>query len=333
MTTQHILLLGATGFIGGGCLTHLLNNKELSIHVMVRNTQQFMTQMPGIEKQVTLFEGDIRDINALNKACNQVTAVIHAASKSIDTDHQGFHEINVNGTMNVCQACIKNNVDTLIYISSCGVYGHNSCSGLSENALLHPDTDFSMSKYQAEKIVLAAHDNNQLNSIVLRHRFVYGYGDRHVIPRFINSMKKYPFVINKGKAKLSFISINDLADIIMRFIHNTTPLTDPVFNVTDGTPLSIMELYAILHEVFELPMPKYSLPYWPLYYLATIKERFMKDDPDSTMSSFTTHRLNFVSQDSYFSNEKLKRFFNDLHFLDFQSRLKACKTFYQPGLN
>lgn len=329
MKTGSVLLLGATGFIGNSCLKALLSCDNIEIHVLVRNPTQFSSDNEEIEKRIHIIEGDIRDTNAVDRACNKVKTVIHAGSKSIDEDGSGFFDINVEGTKILCESSIKHHVEQFIYLSTCGIYGHKACHGLSEEAIPCPDTPFSKSKYQAEQIILTAHQKGDLKATILRPRFIYGTGDKHVLPRFLKAMEKYPFVISQGRAKLSFVEVNDLSKVILRFMSDDSMIEDPVFNVTDGTPLSIMEMYGILHDIFGKPMPKYSLPFLPLYSLAKTLEFLKRQDPEKKSSSFSSTRIQFIAQDNYFINTKLISKFKDLRFQSFKTGVEVNKDYYK----
>ena len=70
--------------------------------------------------------GDIRDIDLLNDAMRDIDGVIHLAAMWLlhckDFPRTAFH-VNIEGTFNVLEACVQNNIKRLVYSSSASVYG------------------------------------------------------------------------------------------------------------------------------------------------------------------------------------------------------------------
>jgi nucleoside-diphosphate-sugar epimerase len=335
-----IFLTGATGFTGSHILNYLVNHEGFEGLIVLHRQPLWQARLRGLPGQnlkqflerypsVRAIAGDLSNMDALDRGTADATTVIHAAGKNIDLDGTGFHE-NVVGTKRLCEAAVRNHVKKLIYISSVGVYGHAQYKGNDETLPLKPDSALSRLRTECERIILAHHNQGQFQAIILRPRFIYGSGDLHVMPRLIKAVCKMPFLINQGRAKMSFIWVEDLARIVAQFALNSIPQqSDPIYHVNDGHPASLQEIALLICESFGYPFPNYNLPFWLLYPPIRLFEIGFRIDPEATPHSISSTRLKFVAYDNYFSNEKLKKRFPNLTFTHFAEGFKQSLWFYR----
>jgi dihydroflavonol-4-reductase len=109
-----ILVTGASGLIGGNLVRQLIQT-ENSIRVFTHRDKQALS---GLD--VEAFSGDIRDPGQVKKAMQGIDIVFHLAAEislKLNTRKQ-MEEINVLGTKNVVDACLKSGVKRLIHFSS-----------------------------------------------------------------------------------------------------------------------------------------------------------------------------------------------------------------------
>jgi dihydroflavonol-4-reductase len=110
-----ILVTGATGLLGNNLVRQLLHQGR-SVRVLVRNGRD-PRPLDGLPVEV--FEGDVRDADAVGRAMRDVTDVIHAAALV----HMGWtrmeesRAINVGGTRNVAQAALAAGA-RMVHVSS-----------------------------------------------------------------------------------------------------------------------------------------------------------------------------------------------------------------------
>ena len=74
--------------------------------------------------------------------------------------------VNVTGTLNVLEACMRNSVKRFVYASSAAVYGHANTLPIPENIELKPISPYGASKVAAEEIVSAYADLDLFDSII-----------------------------------------------------------------------------------------------------------------------------------------------------------------------
>lgn len=164
-----ILITGATGFIG----KHLIPELGFcEVRCLVRKTSDVSWL-----KNVELFYGDIVDVNSLDEAMKGIDIVIHMAAVVFEKK-EIQDRINVEGTKNVVEACRKNKIKKLIYLSSVAVvYGKETSN-----------YNYSFTKKKAEELVL----NAKLNSIILRPSLIYGKGSR--LTNIIKLIRIFPII-------------------------------------------------------------------------------------------------------------------------------------------
>lgn len=122
-----ILITGGTGFLGRALVKEIAKYSPRSIRVFSRDElkhhemQEKMGQdyPGGIIRHLI---GDVRDYKRLQRASKDADIVIHAAAlKRIDMIEYNVEEAiktNVIGTLNIARACIENNVEKAIFIST-----------------------------------------------------------------------------------------------------------------------------------------------------------------------------------------------------------------------
>ncbi len=323
-----ILVTGANGFLGPHVVESLTEaSPGNGVRAVLRNAdERFSSRFPDVEVK----EGDLRDESLVADAVAGVTAVVHLASKNIDRDGSGF-DVNVESTEKLCRAAQAAGVRRLIYTSSVGVYGHGAHRGADETTPVRPDTALSISKAAAEAIVLEHHRTGAFRATVLRPRFVYGAGDTSLLPRLIGAARKYPFLISGGRARISLVLADDLAQVILRFATDETEVSgagDPVLHVTSGETLSYRELVSTLCAAFGYRSPRFSLPIWLVLAPLLLRERLLGQDPE-TVRGISSLRVRMIAQDNEFSNHKLLQRFPDLSFTSFAEGFESSLDYYQ----
>ena len=105
------------------------------------------------------FNGSILDPVELSKAIKDCDYVIHlAASLGVANTEKNRLEclhINIQGTINVLEACVKHNVKKVIFASSSEIYGEQKKVPINENAPLNPKSNYAITKLVGEEFMSA----------------------------------------------------------------------------------------------------------------------------------------------------------------------------------
>ena len=177
------LITGAAGFLGGTVCRKLIERGE-KVRAFVLKNDPAIKYIP---KEVEKIEGDLCNIESLESffdVDNKLDIIVlHIAS--IVTVNPNFNQkvidVNVGGTKNIIDLCIKYNVKKLVYCSSTGAIPEEE-KGIKINIPHEFDPDkvigcYSKSKAIATQEVLNAVKNNNLNACVVYPSGILGPGD------------------------------------------------------------------------------------------------------------------------------------------------------------
>ena len=206
-----ILITGGTGSLGQALTKRLLTLDVKSIRIFSRNENKQIEMEKNLDdKRIRYFLGDIRDLDRLSRATEDVDIVFHAAAiKHVPKiEYNPFEAIktNVIGSQNVIEACINANVEKAI------------CVGTDK--AVSPLNTYGATKLLMEKLFVTA--NNYLNKkrhktkfIALRYGNVLG-SSGSVIPLFINQIKnKQKITITDPKMTRFSITMDEALDFIL----------------------------------------------------------------------------------------------------------------------
>ncbi len=165
-----ILITGGTGYLGQTLIGEILKHNPQSIRVFSRDEVKHykLQEKFGHNKKIRNLIGDVRDYERLLKATREVDIVIHAAAlKRLDLLEYNVEEsikTNIIGTLNVVNACLKNNVEKAVFVSTdkaCSpVNTYGACKFVSER--IFSETNYS--KGNIKTIFTAVRYGNVLES-------------------------------------------------------------------------------------------------------------------------------------------------------------------------
>ena len=127
--------------------------------------------------EVEFIRGDVRDYDKVRETVEDVDAVIHlaaitGASETFDIREKTF-DVNQEGTRTVLRACEEAGVDTVVFASSCNVYGSTDSFEVDETVEPDPLNPYAESKLAAEDDCL----DSSVRTVVLRLSTNYGWSD------------------------------------------------------------------------------------------------------------------------------------------------------------
>ena len=221
-----ILVIGGAGFIGGFVISELLKHDVKEVVVYDNFTRGKHT---NIEKSLTdsrcsifPYGGDVREVDVLDKAMEGMDYVIHLAAMWLlhckDFPRTAF-DVNVAGTYNVLELCVKHNIKKLVYSSSASVYGDALQVPMTEDHPFNNKNFYGATKIAGEAMCTAFNDRYGLEVVGLRYMNVYGPGqDQHavysgVVPIMLNkiSANEAPNINGDGSQAYDFIYVEDVA--------------------------------------------------------------------------------------------------------------------------
>jgi len=161
-----ILVTGGTGLVGSHLLYKLITNKK-NVKAIYRRPHKldsvkkvfsyYSDDYDALYNKIDWIEADLNDIPALQTAFKDVTHVYHcAAFISFEPDkYRLLRRINIEGTANIVNLCIANNIKKLCYVSSVAAVGNSNNSEESSNEETPWNTEvdhsvYAITKYGAE---------------------------------------------------------------------------------------------------------------------------------------------------------------------------------------
>jgi|TARA_B100000749_G_scaffold9039_1_gene7448 UDP-N-acetylglucosamine 4,6-dehydratase/UDP-glucose 4-epimerase len=182
---KKILITGGTGSLGTALTKRLLNLNVDTVRIYSRNeSKQILMESEILDDRIRYLIGDVRDLPRLEKALEGIDIVFHAAAlKHVPViEYNPFEAIktNVLGTQNLIDACLKENVETVV--------------GIGTDKAVSPLNTYGATKLLMEKLLTTAQnyldiDKYKTKFLAVRYGNVLG-SSGSVLPKFVSQIKK-----------------------------------------------------------------------------------------------------------------------------------------------
>lgn len=249
------LVIGGAGFIGSYVVSELLKENVGEVVVYdnyARGKKEYLTESLK-DPRCTIYPigGDIREIDILNEAMKGKDYVFCLAAMWLlhckDFPRTAF-DVNIAGTFNVLEACVKNNIKKLIWSSSASVYGDAVELPMTEAHPYNNKNFYGASKIAGEAMATAFNDRYGLQVIGLRYMNVYGPNQDQtaaytgVVPIMLNKIEanEAPVINGDGSQAYDFIYVEDVARCNVQALKSETEFG--FYNVGTEVQTSIKEL-------------------------------------------------------------------------------------------
>lgn len=269
-----ILVIGGAGFIGSHIVEELLKTEVAKVVIYDNLTRGKLTHIQKSleDPRCEIFKdgGDIRDVDVLNSAMKGIDGVFHLAAMWLlhckDYPRTAF-DVNIQGTFNVLEACVQNNVKRLVYSSSASVYGDAVEVPMTENHPFNNRNFYGATKIAGEAMCRAFYDRFGLSYVGLRYMNVYGpYQDQTaaytgVIPIMLNKIEtnETPVINGDGTQAYDFITARDTARC--NVLAMQSEVSDEFYNVGTGVQTSIKELCDLILKLTDSKLNVEFKPY------------------------------------------------------------------------
>lgn len=257
-----VLVIGGAGFIGSHVVGELLKTDVHKVVIYDNFTRGKLDNLaPHLEDErcrINPHGGDIRDVDLLDDAMKGMDYVVHLAAMWLlhckDFPRTAFH-VNIEGTFNVLEACVRNNIKKLVYSSSASVYGDAVEVPMTETHPFNNRNFYGATKIAGESMCRAYYDRYGLDYVGLRYMNVYGpHQDQTavytgVIPIMLNKIdaNEAPIINGDGSQAYDFIDVEDVARCNVLALQSKA--TDEFYNVGTGVQTSIRELCDLILEL------------------------------------------------------------------------------------
>jgi UDP-glucose 4-epimerase len=261
---MNVIVTGGTGFIGSNLVDRLIEEGMNTFVIDDLSTGK----LEFLNPKATFYQSDILDKKKMIEIFEEVqpNAVFHLAAQidvqsSINNPTKDS-QINILGTLNIIELCNTYN-SKFIYSSSAAVYGTPLYLPVCEQHLIHPMSNYGISKFTPELYIRCYGLLYQLKYTILRYANVYGprqfpKGEGGVISIFINKMmnNETPVIFGDGNQTRDFIFVEDVISANLSALHANK---NGIYNISTNKPISINELFEKTNSILSKNMvPEYK---------------------------------------------------------------------------
>jgi nucleoside-diphosphate-sugar epimerase len=230
---------GGSGFVGGALIRRLVRD-GWTVRALARSDRS--AQAVG-EAGAEAVRGDLDDVAAMRAGADGADVFHHAAAKVEDFgDPADFQRVTVQGTKNAMAAAREAGARRFVHVGTeAALMAGQPLVNVDETAPLRPDSPapYPWSKAKAEQAVRDANDD-RLETVVVRPRFVWGQGDTTLLPRIVQMTKRGQFAwIGGGTHRTSTSHIDNTVEGLVLGAERGKP--GAVYFVTDGEPVVFRE--------------------------------------------------------------------------------------------
>ena len=257
------LITGGTGFIGSAISKQLLQAGN-TVKVYDNNLRGNIEKFRGFS-DFDFIEGDIRDLDSLKKASQNVETIIHAAfingtRRFYETPYEVI-DVGINGAMNLVQSIDLNVIKRICLLSSSEVYQSPILIPTPEDIelvipdLSNPRYSYGGSKIASELILYYFCKLHNIDLQIIRPHNVYGpdMGNEHVIPELSEkilaakeNLQKTVVLQGTGKESRSFCYINDFVNAFKLLLNLPNNSGQEIYNIGTSEEISIESLARII---------------------------------------------------------------------------------------
>jgi UDP-glucose 4-epimerase len=238
--SKRILVTGAVGFLGRAVCEGLQKNG----HIV------FRTYRASVGKRL---DGDLvcdlKEISDIDISSRQIDVVIHCSAKvpSSVRHISRYMQENVYCTETLVKAAVKSGVKRIIFISSLSVYEGVVNSGhVTVATQPKPKSSYSMSKLEAENIIISCAEKSNLEVVIIRPPLIYGPGVKGNFKYLIKWIgMSLPLPFGNFVQPRSFVSSYNLVSLVLACI-NHEKASGNIFLVSDDDDVSMARVAEVV---------------------------------------------------------------------------------------
>lgn len=258
--TKKVLVTGAPGWLGTRFVEMLVKKNTEVRCLVLKNVNYSYLEKLGVE----IFEGDITKKETIKNSTKDIDSVFHIAGiihpKIFGVGH--FYKINTEGTKNLLEDAIKNEVERFIYISSNSAVGVNYDRNIlmNEYTIPKPYMNYGKSKLLAEKAVNEAYIQGKIKTTIIRPCWFYGPGQPERQTRLMKMIKegKVP-LFGDGKNLRSMTYIDNLCEAMI-LVEKSKITEGETYWIADERPYTTLEIYQTIAELLGVELKVRKIP-------------------------------------------------------------------------
>lgn len=269
---MHILVTGATGFVGKAIVNRFLQD-GYSVSALVRKRSE---TFPENVNQVLLDDLTLLNnanshfntqIDPLKKLLSRIDVVVHAAARVHVMNEQEqapltvFRQVNTKATLSLAEIAASAGVKRFVFLSTIGVNGAQTFNHpFTEIDEAAPHNDYATSKWEAEQGLNAIAAETELQVVILRAPLIYGYGAPGNFSRLHNWVEKgLPLPLAKINNRRSLLAVDNLVNFIVTAVSHPSA-ANQTFLIADEDAVSTSSLIEAIADATGRPARLFYLP-------------------------------------------------------------------------
>ena len=310
-----ILVTGGTGLVGSHLLYQLslendtlraIYRKNSNLKAVKNVFSYFSEDFEHLFQKIEWVEADITDVVALEKAFKNTTEVYHAAALvSFDPkDYNKLRKINIEGTANIVNLSIENNIKKLCFVSSIAAVGRSINSQFinesNEWDIEKSNYGYAISKYGAEIEIWRASQEGIpvviVNPGVILGAGFWNTGSGNLFSKIYKGFKFY------SEGITGYVSVNDVVNAMILLMKSKVE-NERFILVSEN--ISYREIFNAIALKFKKKKPTIKVTKLMSeigWRLETIKSFLINKPP-----LLTKHSSKSIHQKRYFSSEKIEK--------------------------
>ena len=240
MTLKKILVTGGSGYLGSQTVAALAERGD--VQVVSLDVREPFNRAPGADYELA----DIRSSDLTSIVARHAPdVVVHLASivtPGKDSKRDFEYDVDVNGTRNILEACVRNGVQRIIVSSSGAAYGYyaDNPEWLVETDAIRGNDAFAYSCHKRlveEMLADYRLKHPALQQVVFRIGTILGPTVRNQI----TDLFEKPRLLAIAGSDSPFVFIHD-QDVVGAILHGVDSDKTGIFNVAGDGKLSIYEI-------------------------------------------------------------------------------------------
>jgi UDP-glucuronate 4-epimerase len=259
-----VLLTGVAGFIGSHLATRLLARGDELVGLDAFDETLYPAalhrrNLAVVERQIEFHEGDLLDQPLIDRlfATHRFDVTVHLAAlagvRPSLQQPKRYQRVNIEGTLNLLEACRAHAVRRFVFASSSSVYGaHNRVPFHERDPAVRPASPYAASKRAGELFCSSYSDLFAIATTALRFFTVYGPRQRpemaiHKFARLIHEGRPLPFFGDGGSAR-DYTFIDDIIDGVVASIDGCAGGIHRVYNLGGARTTTLARLVELLEQ-------------------------------------------------------------------------------------
>lgn len=250
-----ILVTGGAGFIGSNVADALIEQGHDIVildNLSTGNISNVNSNAKFIQKSITDDLSDLFDeekFDVVNHHAAQIDVRKSVSDPIFDAN------INILGSLNLLQCCVKFNVKKFMFASTGGaVYGEQDYFPADELHNAQPCSPYGISKLAVEKYLFFYNQVHGLNYTILRYANIYGprqnpLGEAGVVSIFLDKIlaDQQPMINGSGEQTRDYVFVQDVVKANLITLNDSN---SDIFNVGTAIETNVNELFALINNNF-----------------------------------------------------------------------------------